>query len=71
MAAWAGKRGTIGLDKLCKALSVPTPKGDGMDGSQVFDAWLAGELDRIAKYNAADVVATRAIWHRLQWESAA
>ncbi len=42
-----------------------------MDGSQVFDAWLAGELDRIAKYNAADVIATRAIWHRLQWESAA
>ncbi len=49
---------------------MPTPKGD-MDGGQVFDAWLAGELDRIAKYNAADVVATRAIWHRLQWETSA
>lgn len=70
MAAWAGNRGTISLDKLCKALNVPTPKGD-MDGGQVFDAWLAGELDRIAKYNAADVVATRAIWHRLQWETSA
>lgn len=71
MTLWAGNRGTISLDKLCRALNVPTPKGDGMDGSQVFDAWLAGELDRIAKYNAADVIATRAIWHRLQWESAA
>lgn len=69
MQAWAGTRGTISLDKLCTALNVPTPKGD-LDGSQVFDAWLAGELDRIAKYNAADVLSTREIWRRLNWETA-
>jgi 3'-5' exonuclease len=71
MAAWAGNRGTIGLDRLCTALGVPSPKGEGMDGSKVFDAWLAGELDRIAKYNAADVVATRECWRRLNWEQSA
>lgn len=71
MTAWAGNRGTIGLDKLCTALGVPTPKGDGMDGSKVYDAWQAGELDRIAKYNRADVLATRECWRRLNWETAA
>lgn len=70
MTAWAGNRGTIGLDKLCRALRVPTPKGD-LDGSKVFDAWLAGELDRIAKYNAADVLATRECWRRMNWEPSA
>ena len=70
MQAWAGTRGTISLDKLCRALNVPTPKGD-LDGSQVYDAWLAGELDRIAKYNAADVLATRECWRRLNWEALA
>lgn len=70
MTLWAGNRGTIGLDKLCTALGVQSPKGD-MDGSKVFDAWQAGELDRIQRYNAADVVATRECWRRLNWEAAA
>jgi hypothetical protein len=67
MRAWAGPRDTIGLDRLTRALGVATPKGD-MDGSKVYDAWQAGELDRIAKYNAADVVATRECWQRMAWE---
>lgn len=70
MRAWAGPRDTISLDRLCCALGVQSPKGD-MDGSKVFDAWRAGELDRIAKYNAVDVVATRECWRRLNWEVAA
>ena len=36
-----------------------------MDGSQVYDAWLAGEYDRIATYNLQDVKATAEVWHRL------
>jgi hypothetical protein len=71
MELWAGSRGTIGLDRLCRALGVPSPKADGMDGSQVFDLWQSGEHERIATYNAADVRAVRACWHRLQWEAAA
>lgn len=69
MTLWAGNRGTIGLDRLCRALGVPSPKADGMDGSQVFDLWQSGEHERIATYNAADVRAVRACWHRLQWET--
>lgn len=70
MKAWSGWKDTISLDRLCKALKVQTPKGD-LDGSKVFDAWLAGEVDRIARYNAADVIATRECWRRLNWEVAA
>lgn len=70
MVAWAGFGKTISLDRLCRALRVDSPKGD-MDGSKVFDAWLAGEHDRIAEYNCADVVAVRAIWRRLNWEKQA
>jgi len=68
MTLWAGYRGTIGLDRLCRALNVPSPKDNGMDGSQVFDRWQAGEHDAIAHYNAADVEAVRACWWRLNWQ---
>jgi len=34
-------------------------KGEGLDGSKVYDAWLAGEHDRIAKYCRQDVALTR------------
>lgn len=71
MTAWAGYRGTISLDRLCRALGVPSPKAEGVDGSQVFDLWQAGEHLRIATYNAADVLATRQCWQRLNWEAAA
>lgn len=66
MLAWAGWGNRVSLDALTRALGVPSPKGDGMDGSQVFDAWLAGEHERIAEYNLNDAIATAAVWHRLQ-----
>lgn len=68
MAAWAGYRQTIGLSRLCRALGLPDPKVAG-DGGQVFDLWLAGELERIATYNQGDAAAVRDCWRRLQWES--
>lgn len=66
MLQWAGYGNRVSLDALTRALGVPSPKGDGMDGSQVFDAWLAGEHERIAEYNLNDAIATAAVWHRLQ-----
>lgn len=71
MTTWAGYRNTIGLDRLCRALGVPSPKAEGIDGSQVFDLWQAGNLEAIARYNAADVAAVRACWWRLNWETSA
>lgn len=68
MLTWAGYKSTVSLDRLCRALGIQSPKGD-LDGSKVFDAWLAGEVDRIATYNAADTTTVRAIWRRLNWEA--
>ncbi|PQA83206.1 hypothetical protein C5F52_10920 [Limnohabitans sp. TS-CS-82] len=64
MATWAGFGGKVSLDALCKGMGIETSKGD-LDGSKVYDAWLAGEYDRIATYNLKDVKATAAVWERL------
>ena len=57
-----GKR--ISLDNLCKVLGIPSPKGD-LDGSQIAGAFAAGRFDDIAKYNAGDVEAVRAVYKRM------
>lgn len=65
MSAWSGYGGMVGLDKLCLALNIASPKGD-MHGSMVFDAWLAGETDKIATYNMQDVRAVQSVYDVLQ-----
>lgn len=65
MALWAGRTGTVSLDALCRALSVPSPKAEGMDGSRVYDRWKAGDTDAITRYNVQDVEAARACYKRL------
>ena len=62
MTLFSGHGGKIGLDKLCRALGVPSPKADGTTGADVLDLWLAGEHDKLARYNAADVTACAACW---------
>lgn len=54
----------VSLDRLCKILGVPTPKGD-MDGSKVAEAAAAWEWDRIAEYCRKDVEATRECYRRM------
>jgi len=66
MTLWAGRGGRISLDNLCRCLDVPSPKDGGIDGAGVYDAWLAGEHERIAAYNLRDTLATRDVWQRLQ-----
>ena len=66
MLTWAGYGGRVSLDALCRALSIASPKDGGIDGAGVYDAWLAGEHERIAQYNLRDVLATAQVWHRLQ-----
>lgn len=62
MLAFAGYGGKISLDRLSRALELRSPKEGGFDGSQVLDAWIAGEHERIAKYCARDVASTRECW---------
>jgi len=64
MVQWAGVGNRIKLDKLCKALNVPTPKGE-LDGSKVWDYVNAGRIDEVAAYCKKDVEATRQVYKRM------
>jgi DNA polymerase elongation subunit (family B) len=63
MTAFAGQRGTIGMDRLCQVLGI-AGKGD-IDGSMVGQLWAEGRHDEIAAYCKADIERTRAIHRRM------
>ena len=65
MTAWAGTRDTISMNDLCAALGIDG-KGDGLDGSQIAQAWLDGRHKEIAAYCQSDVERTRQIWRKFQ-----
>jgi DNA polymerase elongation subunit (family B) len=48
---------------VCAAMGVPSPK-QGLDGSQVSDAYYEGRLEEIAKYCDEDVLATARLYYR-------
>lgn len=65
MVQWTGSANVrISLDKLCKALSIPTPK-DGITGATVWDAVQEGRIDEVAAYCLKDVTATREAHKRM------
>lgn len=70
MAQWSGAGKSISLDKLCKALGVPSPKGD-ITGATVWDAVKAGRIAEVAEYCAGDVIATREVHRRLTFQKPA
>ncbi len=55
----------IKLDKLAVALSLPSSKSEDIDGSKVFDYYLAGRHKEIYKYCLRDVRLTREIYRRM------
>ncbi len=59
-----GAQGTS-LHRLSIALGVTSPKEEGIDGSKVYDYFLAGKGDDIAKYCMRDVVATREVYKKM------
>jgi predicted PolB exonuclease-like 3'-5' exonuclease len=66
MLMWDSDRDKrISLDRLCKVLSIPSPKADGIDGSQVAALFAAGEYERLGEYCSADVVAARRCYRAL------
>lgn len=71
MVQWGGSGSKPGgsLDKLCKALRIPTPKGD-ITGATVWDAVKAGRIEEVAAYCARDVSATRLVHRRLTFQNA-
>lgn len=65
MQQWDSDRDKrISLDNLCAVLGIESPKGE-MDGSKVWDAYRAGEFEKIATYCGKDVEAVRKIHQRM------
>jgi predicted PolB exonuclease-like 3'-5' exonuclease len=69
MVQWAGVGGRVSLDKLCLALSIPSPKGE-LDGSKVWQFVQDGRIAEVADYCKRDVEAARAIWRRMTFATA-
>lgn len=65
MKEWAGWKGYVKLDDLCKAFGLKG-KGD-IDGSMVGDLWAKGQYDIIMEYNKDDVEKTREVYRRMVW----
>jgi predicted PolB exonuclease-like 3'-5' exonuclease len=68
MIQWAGTGSKVSLDKLCKALSIDSPKSD-ITGATVWDAVKAGRLEDVAEYCGHDVDATRQVHQRMTFQS--
>lgn len=64
MVQWAGVGGKISLDRLCMALSIPSPKGE-CDGSKVADFVAAGRIADVSAYCMGDVRAVREVHRRM------
>jgi predicted PolB exonuclease-like 3'-5' exonuclease len=68
MVMWNPERDRrISLDKLCRALRIPSPKGE-MDGSKVAAAWRDGQKEKICDYVRADVDALRQCYRRMTFQ---
>lgn len=56
----------VGLEALCLALGVPTPK-DGIDGSEVWNYYQKGKVQDILEYCKRDVEATRGVYRKMNF----
>lgn len=66
MTMWAGARGRVSLDRLCRMLGLDG-KGNGPTGADVWPLVQAGRIDDVAAYCRADVERTRAVYRRLMF----
>lgn len=57
----------VSLHKLSLALGLESSKSEGIDGSQVYDFFLAGKLEEICDYCKRDVEVTRKIYNRINF----
>jgi len=57
-------RESISLDRLSRALSIPSPK-ENLDGAKVYPYYRAGRLEEICEYCKRDVDSVRQVYRRL------
>lgn len=64
MAQFAGAKGSISLDNLCKAMGIDGKTG--IDGSMVAGMWERGEYQAVGEYCMDDVERVRKIYRKMQ-----
>lgn len=64
MVQFAGAKGSISLDNLCKVLGVDGK--DGIDGSMVAGMWERGEYEAVGAYCQKDIHRVRNAYRRMQ-----
>lgn len=63
--------GNVGLEALAFALEIPSPKGEGIDGSQVFEFYKNGKIKDILEYCKRDVDTTREVFKKMTFQNQA
>lgn len=61
--------GSVGLETLAFALNIPSPKGEGIDGSQVYEFYKNGKVKDILEYCKRDVETTRAVYKKMTFQT--
>lgn len=59
----------ISLDRLSRTLGITSPKSGGLNGSLVYDYFLAGRSQEIYEYCLRDVNATRDIYRKMTFQT--
>jgi DNA polymerase elongation subunit (family B) len=59
--------GATSLKKLAYALELECPKADGIDGANLYDAYLDKRLEEIYRYCMRDVKVTRNAWRKMNF----
>lgn len=62
---------TDGLDEMCMAYGIPSPKHTGVKGSEVNKAFWDGKIDEIVTYCEADVFSTINLFRKMRGEELA
>lgn len=60
---------SVALDTLAKVFGLESSKDGGIDGSQVYDFYLAGKHDEIYEYCKRDVELTRKVYKRMMFDA--
>ncbi len=61
--------GSVGLETLALALDIPSPKDDGIDGSQVWEFFQKGKVKEILEYCKRDVDTTREVYKKMTFQN--
>jgi hypothetical protein len=62
---WNLRAGQLSLSHLANVLKTGITKTDGMDGSRVYDEFIVGNHELIARYCLQDVKVVRAVYYRM------